>query len=191
MFNITDNFRVSVQQTAITTTKTVTSTQVKSSGSQIKSSKPSLQLDIKPTKSLTFDTSHTSVKLAEQPIFLQSSHDYILPSVNTEPTESLTFVVTTDGIKELSTVKNHEITKTYKQMNATTTDKIPVVPIQTNKSLKSSDPSLTKEYVEFKINETTSVTVKPNVGTVIYENVSDTNVGVKPKEVIYTSITQH
>lgn len=180
-----------MQQTAITTTKTVTSTQVKSSGSLIKSSKPSLQLDIKPTKSLTFDTSHTSVKLAEQPIFLQSSHDYILPSVNTEPTESLTFVVTTDGIKESSTVKNHEITKTYKQMNATTTDKIPVVPIQTNKSLKSSDPSLTKEYVEFKINETTSVTVKPNVGTVIYENVSDTNVGVKPKEVIYTSITQH
>nr|KAF7404316.1 hypothetical protein H0235_015010 [Vespula pensylvanica] len=175
---------VSVQQIAITTTKTVTSTQVKSSDSQIKSSKPSLQLDIKPTKSLTFDTSHTSVKLAEQPIFLQSSHDYILPSVNTEPTESLTFVVTTDGIKESSTVKNHEITKTYKQMNATTTDKIPVVAIQTDKSLKSSDPSLTKEYVEFKINETTSVTVKPNVGTVIYENVSDTNVGVKPKEIV-------
>ncbi|KAL2719458.1 mucin-17 [Vespula squamosa] len=174
---------VPVRQTAITTTKTVTSTQVKSSGDQIKSSKPSLQPDIKPTKSLTFDTSHTSVKLAEQPIFLQSSHDYILPSVNTEPTESLTFVVTTDGIKE-STVKNHDITKTHKQMNATITDKIPVVPIQTDKSLKSSDSSLTKEYTDFKINETTSVTVKPNVGTVIYENVSDTNVGVKPKEIV-------
>lgn len=188
------HFRVTVEQTVITATNKlqVTSTQMKkSSGGQIKSSESSLLPDIKPTKSLTLDTSHTSVKLAEEPIFLQSSHDYILPSVNAEPTESLTFVVTTDGIKE-STVKNHEITKTYKKMNATATDKIPVVvAIQTDQSLKNTDTTLPKEYSGFKINQTNPITVKPNVGTVIYENVSDTNIGVKPKEVMYQSHEKH
>lgn len=121
---------------------------------------------------------------------MQSSHDYVLPSVNLEPTESLTFVVTNGGVKE-STVKNHEATKTYKKMNATATDKIPmVVAIQTEQSLKNTDTDLPKEYTGFKINQTSPITVKPNVGTVIYENVSDTNIGVKPKEVMYKSINR-
>ncbi|XP_043486794.1 uncharacterized protein LOC122514200 [Polistes fuscatus] len=174
--------RAPVHQSAITTTNTVTSTQIKSSVDQIKSSKPSLKSDIKPTKSLTFEMSHTPVKLAEQPIFLQSSHDFILSSVNTEPTESLTFIVSTDGIKE-SNKPNHEINKTYKQMNTTKADQILVAVTQTDKSLRSTD-SFSKESVGFKINETTTETMKSNVGTVIYENTSDTNIGLKPKEIV-------
>ncbi|KAI4499721.1 hypothetical protein M0802_005291 [Mischocyttarus mexicanus] len=174
--------RVPVHQVAITTTNTVTPTQIKSSVDQIKSSKPSLQSDIKPTKSLTFEMSHTSVKLAEQPIFLQSSHDLILSSANTEPTESLTFTVSTDGIKE-SNKPNHEINKTYKQMNTTKADQILIAVTQTDKSLKSTD-SFSKEYVDFKINETTTEAMKSNVGTVIDENTSNTDVGIKPKEIV-------
>ncbi|KAK2575971.1 hypothetical protein KPH14_007332 [Odynerus spinipes] len=177
--------RVPVPQTTITMANTVTPTQLKSSENYIKSSKSSLQSDIKPTKSYTFETSQTSIKMAEHPVFLQSSHDYILPSINTEPTESLTYIVGIGEIKE-STMQNHELTKTYKKMNATKAEKLPnTAGTQTDHSLKNmSVDLLSKEYVDFKINDTTSKTVKPIIGTVIYENVSDTNVGVKPKEIV-------
>lgn len=68
--------------------------------------------DVDPTRSYILDIPPNPVKRPEHPIFLESSHENVLPSTRVEPTESLTFIEGTEK-KQPSMISNAKTQKPY------------------------------------------------------------------------------
>lgn len=105
--------------------------------------------DVDPTRLYVLDIPPNPVKRPEHPVFLESSHESILPSTRVEPTESLTFVTGTEK-------KQHSMTSNVKMQKPQVTE------YNVNKTAdKESSMIVTK--IDSTITKVTS-TLKPMLG---------------------------
>lgn len=146
--------------------------------------------DVDPTKSYVLDIPPNPVKRPEHPIFLESSHESILPSTRVEPTESLTFIIGTER-KQHSTVSNVKIQKPqiteYSIVNKTANKESSVIVTRVDSSITK----VTNTLIPMPSNKTRSGTsssatqfMKNIVKTTsTIGNQSNATIRTKPKEV--------
>ncbi|XP_071646511.1 uncharacterized protein [Temnothorax longispinosus] len=99
--------RIPIQSTSTLSTNIVIPTKLRPP--QVDHIHPSrsstIHRDVDPTRTYVLDIPPNPVKRPEHPVFLESSHESVLPSTRVEPTESLTFIVGTDK-NQHSTISN-------------------------------------------------------------------------------------
>ncbi|KAG7213566.1 hypothetical protein KM043_002821 [Ampulex compressa] len=181
--------RISVQATTIPSTNLVMPTKLRSP--QVDHIQPSrastTHRDVEPTKSHGFEIPRNPVKRPEHPIFLESSHENLLPSTRVEPTESLTRVPSTaHGKKEESTKMVLPQTTSYDRKNQTIGTKQPSIVTRVDSSVTKVTSTLLREDSNFRRNETTTKSSKNILGTTQREmpkNASSGVTGAKSKEV--------
>ncbi|XP_078034167.1 uncharacterized protein LOC144468501 [Augochlora pura] len=148
--------RISIQPTPMASTSQVIPTKLRPlQVDHIQPSRSSSSIrDVEPTKSYTFEVPRNPVKRPEHPVFLESSHENVLPSSRVEPTESLTPATTTTTTTTTttasqkkddhrSTMKKDESTKVataqatseVKRRNETTVDGLPSVVTRVDSSV--------------------------------------------------------
>lgn len=146
--------------------------------------------DVEPTRSHNFDIPRNPVKRPEHPVFLESSHDNILPTTKVEATETLTHVVTTSPKTESRpTMTKSEVSKMVvspvterKRKNETTVKELPSVVTRVDSSITNATSTLSEnvarrnESVIKMTKDVSSETTEPVRGTT-------TTMRVKPKEV--------
>lgn len=147
--------------------------------------------EVVPTKSYTFDVPRNPVKRPEHPVFLESSHDNILPSSRVEPTESLTPATTTSQKKDHRfTMKKEESTKVVvpqatevKRKNETTVIELASVVTRVDSSITKVTSMLPEKHGgrnESMVKMTKDITGSSTRKAV---NGSTTTMQMKPKEV--------
>ncbi|XP_076379450.1 uncharacterized protein LOC117222242 isoform X1 [Megalopta genalis] len=185
--------RISIQPTPMVSTNQVIPTKLKPL--QVDHIQPSRSSsssrDVEPTKSYTFDIPRNPVKRPEHPVFLESSHENVLPSSRVEPTESLTPSTTASQKKdERSTMKKDESTKVatpqateVKRKNETTINELPSVVTRVDSSITKVTSMLPDKHqgkivpvIKMTKDIATSSTRKAVNGTT-------TTMQMKPKEV--------
>ncbi|XP_017758552.1 PREDICTED: LOW QUALITY PROTEIN: mucin-16 [Eufriesea mexicana] len=177
--------RISVQPTTMTTNLVIPT---KLRPIQLDQIQPSR--DVEPTRSHNFDIPRNPVKRPEHPVFLESSHDNVLPTTKVEATETLTHVVTTSQKTESRpTMTKNEVSKVVvspvterKRKNETTVKELPSVVTRVDSSVTNATSTLSEnvtkrnESVIKMTKDVSSQTTKPVHGTT-------TTMRVKPKEV--------
>ncbi|XP_076288872.1 uncharacterized protein LOC143213154 isoform X2 [Lasioglossum baleicum] len=187
--------RISIQPTPMLTTNKVIPT--KSRPVQVDHIQPSRSSstyrEIEPTKSYTFDTHipRNPVKRPEHTVFLEPSHENVLPSSRVEPTESLTPAITTSQQKDhRTTMKKDESTKVTvpqatvaKRRNETTTHELPSVVTRVDSSISKVTNVLPNNH-QGK-NESVIKLTKDIAASTMRKHVngSTTTMQMKPKEV--------
>ncbi|XP_043520060.1 uncharacterized protein LOC122533941 isoform X5 [Frieseomelitta varia] len=147
--------RISIQPTALLTTNLVIPTKLRPSQvDYIQPSRSSTIRDVEPTRSHNLDIPRNPVKRPEHPVFLESSHDNVLPSTKVEPTEVLTHhVVSTSQTKESRpTVTKNEVSRVVvssaterKRKNETTSKELPSVVTRVDSSITKVTSTLSKD----------------------------------------------
>ncbi|XP_011695985.1 PREDICTED: uncharacterized protein LOC105454797 isoform X2 [Wasmannia auropunctata] len=102
--------RIGIQSTSILSTNIVIPTKLRPP--QVDHIQPSrsstIHRDVNPTRSYVLEIPPNPVKRPEHPVFLESSHESILPSTRMEPTESLTFATEKKQHSAISNVKTQK-----------------------------------------------------------------------------------
>ncbi|XP_076226710.1 uncharacterized protein LOC116432780 [Nomia melanderi] len=185
--------RISIQPTPMLSTNVVVPTKMRPL--QVDHIQPSRSSsttrEVVPTKSYTFDVPRNPVKRPEHPVFLESSHDNVLPSSRVEPTESLTPATTTSQEKDHRfTMKKDESTKVVvpqatevKRKNETTVVELASVVTRVDSSITKVTSMLPEKHGGR--NESVVKMTKDITGSSTREavNGSTTTMQVKPKEV--------
>lgn len=145
--------------------------------------------DVDPTRSYVLDIPLNPVKRPEHPIFLESSHETILPSTRVEPTESLTFIVGMEK-KQHSTISNVKTQKPqvieYSIVNKTTNKESSVIVTRVDSSITKVTSTLipmasnkTRSEINSSATQFTKNIVKTSIIAKDQSNATRTN----PKEV--------
>lgn len=184
--------RISVQPTPMLTTNLVIPTKLRPlQVDHIQPSRSSTTRDVEPTRSHNFDIPRNPVKRPEHPVFLESSHDNVLPSTKVEATESLTHhVVSTSQKKESRpTMTKNEASKVVvssaterKRKNETTSKELPSVVTRVDSSITKVTSTLSGNID--RRNESV-IKMTKDVSNVTREaaNRTTTTTRMKPKEV--------
>lgn len=182
--------RISVQPTAMLTTNLVIPTKLRPvQVDHIQPSRSSSTRDVEPTRSHNTDIPRNPVKRPEHPVFLESSHDIVLPSSKVEATENLIHVVSTSQKKESQpTMTKNEVSKVIvspvtevKRKNETVSKKLPSVVTRIDSSITKVTNTLLENVDrrnESVIKMTKNVSNTRKVG-----NETTTTMRMKPKEV--------
>lgn len=143
--------------------------------------------DVDPTRSYVLDIPLNPVKRPEHPIFLESSHETILPSTRVEPTESLTFIVGMEK-KQHSTISNVKTQKPqvieYSIVNKTINKESSVIVTRVDSSITKVTSTLipmASNKTRSEINSSATQFTKNIVKTSIIAK--DQSNATKPKEV--------
>ncbi|XP_015431646.1 PREDICTED: uncharacterized protein LOC107187952 [Dufourea novaeangliae] len=184
--------RISIQPTPMLSTNLVVPTKMRPL--QVDHIQPSrsssTSRDVEPTK-YTFDVPRNPVKRPEHPVFLESSHDNVLPSTRVEPTESLSPATTTAQKKDHQFTMKDESTKVLptqttevKRKNETTTvQELPSVATRIDSSITKVTSTLLENH-DRKNGSVTKITKNvPGTSTRQAVNGSITTKQMKPKEV--------
>lgn len=158
--------------------------------------------NVDSTKLYVLDVPPNPVKRPEHPVFLESSHESVLPSTRMEPTESLTSVTKmTDQKNQHSTETNVEMIKTqkpqateYRTVNRTGSKKSSIIVTRVDSSISKVTSTLrpilnnkTRSETSDLIAQVTKNIAKPTTNTVNQDE-SNATVQMKPKEVINVCI---
>ncbi|XP_076643588.1 uncharacterized protein LOC143353869 [Halictus rubicundus] len=187
--------RISIQPTPMLTTNKMVPTKLRPL--QVDHIQPSRSSstyrEIEPTKSYTFDphVPRNPVKRPEHPVFLESSHENVLPSSRVEPTESLTSATTTSQKKDHRTTM-HKDTSTKvavpqateaKRRNETTIHELPSMVTRVDSSITKVTNVLPDQH-QGK-NESVIKMTKDIAASTVRKpvNGSTTTMQMKPKEV--------
>lgn len=187
------HFRIAIQSTSTLSTNVVIPTKLRSP--QVDHIQPSrsstIHRDVDPTRTYVLDIPPNPVKRPEHPVFLESSHENILPSTGVEPTESLTFIVGTEK-KQYSTVSNvksqkPQITK-YSIVNKTANEELSVIVTRVDSSISKVTNTListpgNKTRSEANNSATQLTKNSPQTTSTVAKDQSNAIIRTKPKEV--------
>lgn len=187
-------FRIAIQSTSTLSTNVVIPTKLRPP--QVAHIQPSrsstIHRDVNPTRLYISEIPPNPVKRPEHPVFLESSHESILPSTRMEPTESLTFIVGTEK-KQHSMIPNIKTQKPqvteYNIVNKTANKESSVIVTRVDSSITKVTSTLiptpgNKTHSETS-NSATQLTkniVKSTTSTIVKDQ-SNATIRTKPKEV--------
>ncbi|XP_011634416.1 uncharacterized protein LOC105425375 isoform X2 [Pogonomyrmex barbatus] len=162
--------RNSIQTTSTLSTNVVIPTKLRPPQvDHIQPSRSSTIRNVEPTRLYGLDVPPNPVKRPEHPIFLESSHESMLPSIRVEPTESLTFITSTEK-KQHSTISNIKTHKPqvieYSIVNKTANKESSVIVTRVDSSITK----VTSTLIPTPSNKTRSTT--SNLATQFTKNVA-------------------
>ncbi|XP_025153169.1 uncharacterized protein LOC105181910 isoform X1 [Harpegnathos saltator] len=189
--------RIPIQTTSTLSTNMVIPTKLRlPQADHIQPSRSStIHRDVDPTRTHMMDIPPNPVERPEHPIFLESSHESILPStVRMKPTESLTTIAETDQKKQAyPTVSKTDMIKTQKpqttQHSSTTSQQRPIIVTRVDSSItkvtstlvpmkdSKTSPKATDSTTQSTMNAVETAT------SVVVKDGPNVTVRTKPKEV--------
>lgn len=183
------HFRIAIQSTSTLSTNVIIPTKLRPPQvDQIQPSRSSIHRDVDPTRLYVSDIPPNPVKRPEHPVFLESSHENILPPTRVEPTESLTFIVGTEK-KQHSMISNVKVQKPqvteHSFVNKTANKESPVIITRVDSSITK----VTSTLIPMPSNKTHSeesnsqFTKNVKATSIVTKDQSNTTIRTKPKEV--------